>query len=512
MSAATRRRTLLKPKVCASSFPDLLCIWLGVLLIASSQSRVEARKLLFFGDSVLRNIMNDWCQDLHEHDNVTSTADWGRIELKYGASNLKLHSPGRCVQGEDSIAQVHLFGSNMKGPYFYDEWEKESSPQEIRDTDWRIEHGLNGYIRHFGLPDKIFMTTCNWDHAGQGFFKTPMTIDLFKTNTLFLLDYIRRLLPSNATVDKVEIGLVTCPLDYTLHEQIIDFNEYYRNLSASNHVTLYDYDADVWSVANYQMTLPNQLFLYGGHKHDIHPDNQFMVAAARKLLGREFSTYYYDHGDRVKPTVSSIPQDVIVRLIRCQPSNRIYFLDTLESGVGSQRTRTLRKITAGSVDELLMRVLHVSSSHAMTVTQGACDALPLVELKGRIDGDKVGLLTRDGRAYMLFRDKLLKLKDFIMLRLLLPENSIIRDFPDPFLDGIALAITIDEYPPIFEEGRLIKSTNDRQVYVVRNFRRLPIANVRVFFANGWDFDNVTTVHDLVADTFFPLLPLGPELS
>ena len=58
--------------------------------------------------------------------------DWGPIELKYGMSNLKLHSPGYCSANGDSLAQIHLFGSNQQEPYYVDDWEKSSSPQENR--------------------------------------------------------------------------------------------------------------------------------------------------------------------------------------------------------------------------------------------------------------------------------------------------------------------------------------------------------------------------------------------
>ena len=188
-------------------------------------------------------------------------------------------------------------------------------------------------MSQFGIPDKIFFTTCNWDAAAMRLESYKhFTVDNFKSNTLQILSKIKQHLGEHAS--KVEIGIQTCVLDWTIHEFIEDFNYAYRNLSLSEHLSLYDYDFDVWASADFQMTLNNQFYIFH-KKHDIHPSEPYPVVAAEKLFGYQYSKYYYSRGERNGNIVQSSIQSPLkhVRFIQVEGSSEVFYAHTLPDGM-----------------------------------------------------------------------------------------------------------------------------------------------------------------------------------
>ena len=55
-----------------------------------------------------------------------------------------------------------------------------------------------------------------------------------------------------------------------------------------------------------------------------------------------------------------------------------------------------------------------------------------------------------------------------------------------------------------KENSVIKARSDRVIYLIQNFRRRAIPNMRTFMSMGFDLDNVT----IVTDSQLSLIPLG----
>jgi hypothetical protein len=140
------------------------------LLLAADIVRCRCKSVLMFADSVWRIAMVDWCEQLQRHNTSINIQDWGTIELKYAPKYPDIHSPAYCSDGVDSIAQLHLMGSSMNGPYHIPGVINDRDPRLVLATKYRIEEGLKQYIASYDLPDQIFVATCNWDESGEPFF------------------------------------------------------------------------------------------------------------------------------------------------------------------------------------------------------------------------------------------------------------------------------------------------------------------------------------------------------
>lgn len=115
----------------------LFLCWFALLLqIVQS---VTEKHLLLLGDSVDRNAQHEWCQENNE-DVEKSQNNWGDMTIKYSGYP---HSPGICSNPltNDTIAAVHLFGSNGDGPYYH----VTPLPGNIHGTNHRIRRALQSY-------------------------------------------------------------------------------------------------------------------------------------------------------------------------------------------------------------------------------------------------------------------------------------------------------------------------------------------------------------------------------
>ena len=66
-----------------------------------------------------------------------------------------------CISDEDSIAFVHVYGSNATGPYFHNYIASPSDP--LVDTQNRINRTIELYKSQFGQPDRVMLHTAQWD-------------------------------------------------------------------------------------------------------------------------------------------------------------------------------------------------------------------------------------------------------------------------------------------------------------------------------------------------------------
>ena len=128
-------------------------LYLSVALLLSQLTPLGlALRLLLIGDSVDRCIVQDWCGLQRSRGVQVTSFNWGDSSIKY-ASKKGMMPSDICVSTTDSIAFVHIFGSNATGPYLH---MFSNSPEDpYVDTQVRVKKSIELYKAHVGLPDRI---------------------------------------------------------------------------------------------------------------------------------------------------------------------------------------------------------------------------------------------------------------------------------------------------------------------------------------------------------------------
>ena len=62
----------------------------------------------------------------------------------------------------DSLAFVHIYGSNSTGPYFHGYRNIDRVDPEV-DSEIRVNRSITSYVRQFGFPNQIILHTIRWD-------------------------------------------------------------------------------------------------------------------------------------------------------------------------------------------------------------------------------------------------------------------------------------------------------------------------------------------------------------
>lgn len=261
-----------------------LVLWLAYLVCC------EGMNILILGDSVDRHIVEDWCAGTNSSGFNTHVVGWGPKSLKYGGIT-SIISPSYCVNGDgDSIAQIHLFGSNAHGPYYSDKWEMDNSKFEVRDSSFRCTEGIRIYVEFYGVPDRIFLKTVNWDNALAQNNRDNSEVSHFIQNTH---DRIREI---ESVVGKdVQIGVMTAPQVWYGGSAVPHLNVLLREFASAHNLMLYDYDYDVWGSKGFQFNKETQLAIMRS-EFDIHPNIFYSAQAGRKILGHLYSGYFQPQG------------------------------------------------------------------------------------------------------------------------------------------------------------------------------------------------------------------------
>jgi len=176
-----------------------------------------------------------------------------------------------------SIAFLHIFGSNQTGPYYH---QFISGPGDwYVDTTVRIKEAYRNYIDSLGKPDLVILQTEQWVIVIQLFFSltralryatylpeqdTQYVVDFFGYPTIG--DYLwnnsisnfRRNM--NLRLDEivamvgpaVDVGLRTAVWVPSDGEITREFNEIVRSIAEQRNMTFYDMDKDVWSTVNFE--------------------------------------------------------------------------------------------------------------------------------------------------------------------------------------------------------------------------------------------------------------------
>ena len=62
----------------------------------------------------------------------------------------------------DSLAFVHIYGSNATGPYFHGYRNIDRIDPEV-DSEIRVNRSITSYVKQFGFPNRIILHTMRWD-------------------------------------------------------------------------------------------------------------------------------------------------------------------------------------------------------------------------------------------------------------------------------------------------------------------------------------------------------------
>ena len=253
------------------------------ILLSVLTSCVICEKILLLGDSVDRMIVDDWCSLKNNQGHNTTKKRWDKRTLLYRNIAGRLGS-AICQTENDSIAFVHLFGSDATGPYANLKTFGDGHNDPYEGTQSRLNHSITMYQSQFGSPDRIIWHSGMWDSHGiilasNGNINYSLETETFHRNTVARVDDIIR-----AANKDVKVGLRTGAWCKRSGKLLHMFNAIIRNISLSKNLTLFDFDDDMWSSANYDYEQEKYMF-----RDAVHPNHVYLQRAGEKLLGLQYS-------------------------------------------------------------------------------------------------------------------------------------------------------------------------------------------------------------------------------
>lgn len=256
-------------------------------------------RVLLIGDSIDRGIVEDWCYiDRPKPPSKRLCPDcvyWFEDTGSRWDSSL-------CSKGNDSIANVHHFGSRDTGPYF--------SKDNVAPHDFApniIHNSISHYFTKIGIPDLILYQAVMWDAAYvKDIYKKSNTSTLEDVTTKYSMEWNksieiykgnmrRRIQNLKDTVQEnlarlnvpfhVNIGLRTGVYNVHIGSLGEDFNDVVRQLTREHNITLFDLDNEVWSTYDWDRSKEHLIL-----RDVIHPIPYFNGLAGLKLLGHRYSS------------------------------------------------------------------------------------------------------------------------------------------------------------------------------------------------------------------------------
>jgi hypothetical protein len=248
------------------------------LLISAVVRKVASDSVLLLGDSIDRHTVLEWCELKRKQGIKTISSEWGASSLKY--SNIHGRQASFfCSTMNDSIAFVHIFGSNATGPYRKHFGNGEVDPYQ--NTNARLNLSISLYQSKFGVPDRIIFHTGLWDVGNLQIYRfTRKAMDLFTVNTNLRIEEIQQMVGK-----RVDVGLRTAAYSAASAKLTTVFNKVIRQIAIEKNLTLYDLDHDVWSTVDFDYSLESTLF-----QDYVHPKPAYLNSIGEKLLGYQFTS------------------------------------------------------------------------------------------------------------------------------------------------------------------------------------------------------------------------------
>jgi hypothetical protein len=247
------------------------------LLIFVFVRNVASDSVLLLGDSIDRHTVLEWCELKRKQGIKTISSEWGASSLKY--SNIHGRQASFfCSTMNDSVAFVHIFGSNATGPYRKHFGNGEVDPYE--NTNARLNLSISLYQSKFGAPGRIIFHTGLWDVGNLQIYRfTRKAMELFSLNTNLRIEEIQHMVGKG-----VDVGLRTAAYSAASAKLTTIFNKVIRQIANEKNLTLYDLDHDVWSTVDFDYSLESTLF-----RDYVHPKPAYLNSIGEKLLGHQFT-------------------------------------------------------------------------------------------------------------------------------------------------------------------------------------------------------------------------------
>jgi hypothetical protein len=268
--------------------------------------------LLLLGDSVDRLTAIEWCELKKRQGYITLAQDFWSDTLTYKNDKGRV-ATYYCKANGNTIAFVHIFGSNATGPYL-----NNAGKEEIfGDTKARLNHSVLQYQSLFGVIDRIILQTAMWDRHYISQNHIDAETFMFRNNMLLRIDELKHI-----TKNKTDIGLRTAV--WSAHSGLLlhKFNCIIREIVIEKNMSFYDFDHDVWSTVNFDYSKESFLF-----QDLIHPKQMYTAMAGEKMLGSQFSKET-NFGDRKSSKHCWIGNDTVVYILQDIITNSTFYFDT----------------------------------------------------------------------------------------------------------------------------------------------------------------------------------------
>ena len=463
----------------------------------TKEKEQAALSVLFYGDSIDRYDVSDWCK-YHK----VEERDFGPASLQYGGHYGVQHSPAYCTNAyRDEAAAVHIYGSNPDYPYFMSSHEISMPlPGQIRNTTHRIVTAFAEYSKEFGKPTRIFWTSGNWDSA------ISVSLAQFTANTIHALKLLRQVVNDI----NVDIGLRTA-VTRSNWGLVNDYNGIYRQLSKDHNITLYDYDLDIWSTLEDVKTADNEDLLFRSGQKDNHPQSEYCIEAVDKMLGRRFSSFFHIKGqDCMEHVYSSLPDSLRrVNFMRSAHSSELFFTHVVDGvrqrwSTFDQRLPFRFKMSPGDImtvsDELLKSVPLLGPFPPIFYWNETVETLSFVEKRR-------GIITDEQNMYMLFYDNIFHVQSNASFPFF-DVTDFLYDIPDYIFD-IRFISPHEVMHSCFQNKRLVRFHKDQQIWLLENNEKHAIMSMGALISRGYDaVDDVTL---LSKRNILDVIPTGDSL-
>lgn len=552
-----------------------------LLVLFSSLLFAEGLNLLSIGDSVDRYMVEDYCTVR----GPSRKGMCGGLECTYfldgilkpgvfpTSSMLCLNEPFN-----ESVAFVQIYGSEDTGPYY--------NPERGTHDDWhvnspdRINASIAAYFDRVGVPDLVTLNSILWDtahffsktyggwnaHVGQeprrGDYDVKNSPLYDAACTSFEADLRKRLLDiesalginlrtTNTKSIRARMGLRTAVWSKANGLLLHAFNDIARRIAAEVGILLYDYDTDLWSSVDFDVSQEKKIL-----RDAIHPQQLHTRLAAEKMLRNVYTSaliipspsnssgmdavrvprVWWEGSPEPRPariTKVSLLQDAalpaprlswaataiserdnssssIAPFVRADHHNGLWLVVSAADNAVSQRL--------GKVPSVLINgfgpadICRLPSAQLSAIPQGPPIPHEFFTPGARIAVNESGVLwlIADGTRRVVTPQFL----EFFNISLLNVDATRNKEGERARVVGEFLPILVPTVlpplPNIYKVGTLVRWAGSREVFALLEDKKLHLVpSANVFFARGWDFSSVVVVND---KRDVDLLPTGDTLQ
>jgi hypothetical protein len=500
--------------------------------------------LLLIGDSVDRYITEDWCNFIKNHPNGKKEdvwrQQWADGSIRYNGargSRVPLYICGS-YDTNDSIAFVHHFGSNPRGPYDHG-WI--SSPEDpFVDSEPRIRHALKIYYKKFPPPDRIIYQSVLWDLKIQKEgSEIPLSLLWNESLTEFECNINQRLsdiinLANNLTNGmgfNTTVGLRTAVHNpsHSTHPKgiggnalLLEYNNIIRRICRVRNLILYDFDYDAWASVNWNPRREKEIL-----RDVIHPNVLYVVNAAEKMLNRIYTSFLTDHiGGTELGWERNVPRIWMGKGLRPSREMEVFLISDKHNKVNTMNLtnmcRTNWELCAPSfaietelflifpsdiggylryknISEKLLNLLHLSFGDIYYASSQEIEYVPLVaDLPLVITRGEGVVNTTSGKLYLIRDNDCREFEEdyYLMSTLNISLKSVTYAADDFMVNRISKLSSKGPIMNIYRDNTLVRFIYSKEIFLIVNGTRHSVSSSIVFTAHKWKFSDVKILAEL----------------